>query len=252
MCNSENSFVKGKSWSAFVGVAIAERVLNWFIGVYRGFMCFQYELFWLYVVEYMVSYFMLFPNKCDFIPLLMRPWQTPQKYVQNIWPNVCEWLCMHIDRLNLSIAMMFYWKILQIPARLPEMVGGTIYRNPSFLGRNKTWISVDILLTPIHWPNRTRPSTFWPEVKGHRRHGASQCQKKEQVEDAWSSFYPVKNREYCIPEWFIYQTKMVPGICWNMLQEDVEETPCDNPSSEHSDLAPTLSLWGIVFSPGQC
>ena len=177
----------------------------------------------------------------------MRPWQTPQKYVQNIWPNVCEWLCMHIDRLNLSIAMMFYWKILQIPARLPEMVGGTIYRNPSFLGRNKTWISVGILLTPIHWPNRTRPSTFWPEVKGHRRHGASQCQKKEQVEDAWSSFYPVKNREYCIPEWFIYQTKMVPGICWNMLQEDVEETPCDNPSSEHSDLAPTLSLWGIVF-----
>lgn len=163
----------------------------------------------------------LFPNKCDFIQLLIRPWQTPQKYVQNIWPNVCEWLCMHIGRLNLSIAMMFFWKILQIPARLPEMVGGTIYiGTPLFFGgRNETWISwisVDILLTPIHWPNRTRPSTFWPEVKGHRRHGASQCQKKEQVEDAWSWFYPVKNRAYCIPEWFIYQTKMVPGICWNM------------------------------------
>lgn len=251
MCNSENSFVKGKSWSAFVGVAIAERVLNWFIGVYRGFMCFSTSCFgfmWLNIWLVISCYFQI--SVISYRCLWDRG--KHHKYVQNIWPNVCEWLCMHIDRLNLSIAMMFYWKILQIPARLPEMVGGTIYRNPSFLGRNKTWISVDILLTPIHWPNRTRPSTFWPEVKGHRRHGASQCQKKEQVEDAWSSFYPVKNREYCIPEWFIYQTKMVPGICWNMLQEDVEETPCDNPSSEHSDLAPTLSLWGIVFSPGQC
>ena len=60
MWNSENSFVKGKSWSAFVGVAIAERVLNMFELIYwrlSGFHVFQYQLFWLYVVEYMVGYF---------------------------------------------------------------------------------------------------------------------------------------------------------------------------------------------------
>ena len=62
MCNSENGFVKGKSWSAFVGVAIAERVLNWFIGVYRGFMCFSTSCFgfmWLNIWLVISCYFQI-------------------------------------------------------------------------------------------------------------------------------------------------------------------------------------------------